>query len=199
MLHLLLLMLLAAPAHAQSEGATRLAEYERLSHEMTSRATKNAWQGVEQSYAAMLETGIPLTAQEHSLGAQAARNMGDVATSRKRFMWALEVEDSLEFRDAIRRIDDTFGPVSLQGDQGKVELTVASMPFDPSQAAAVQFAQAMVAETGSFEGLLPKGDYTFGPMSMKIRPGVHTERIDIRTDKYMRKLERIERKDDGAG
>jgi len=196
-LKLLLLLLLALNgAWAQSSGQERLAEYERLSQEMTQLASRNAWEGVERAYQDILETAIPPTAEEYHLGAQAAAKLGDVASTRARLILALEVFDSQEFRDWIHTIDTNYGPVSLKGDPGKLELLVEQMPFDPAKASAIHFTQAQIAETGTFEGLLPGGTYEFGPMSLKVRPGVHTQRIDIRTDKYMRKLERMERKDE---
>jgi hypothetical protein len=196
-LKLLLLLLLALNgAWAQSSGQERLAEYERLSQEMTLRASRNAWEGVERAYQAMLETGIPPTAEEFHLGAQAAAKLGDVASTRARLILALEVFDSQEFRDWIHAIDTSYGPVSLKGDPGRVELLVDQLPFDPAKASAIQFAQDQIAETGSYEGLLPGGTYQFGQLSLKVRPGVHTQRIDIRSDKYMRKLERMERKEE---
>lgn len=196
MLKLLLLLLALTSAWAQSSGHERLAEYERLSQEMTRLASRNAWEGVERSYQDLLETTIPPTAEEHHLGAQAAAKLGDVSSARARLVLALEVLDSQEFRDWIHVIDNNYGPVSLKGDPGRVELTVEQMPFDPAKTAAIQFAEAQIAETGTFEGLLPGGTYTFGQMELKVRPGVHTQRIDIRSDKYMRKLERMERKEE---
>jgi hypothetical protein len=194
--YLLLTLLFAVPAFAQNDDHAQMAEYERIGQEMTTLAARNAWDGVERSYASLLETGIPLTAEQHYYGAQAAANRGDVAEARDRAMKALEVEDDQTYRDWVHRIDQNYGPVSLMGDPGKVALTIEQMPFEPYQSAAVQFARHQVEETGTFEGLLPAGNYQFGPMSLKVRPGVHTERIDIRTDKYMRKLERQEKHDD---
>ncbi len=195
MLPLLLTLLLHVPAFAQMDGLTRQAEYDRLGHEMRSRAQRNAWDGVERSYLALLETNIPLSAEQHYYGAQAAQAAGDVSSSRERVLRALEVAELQEYKDLIHRIDMTYGPVSLKGDPGRVGLSVEQLPFDPGQAAAVQFAQRKVEETGAFEGLLPAGAYTFGTLSLKVRPGVHTERIDVRTDRYMRKLDRLERKE----
>src|SRR5690606_8976342 len=117
------------------------------------------------------------------------------AASRERVLKALEVSEMQEYKDWIHRIDTNFGPVSLKGDPGRVALSIEQLPFDPAQAAAVVFAQKRIEESGAFEGLLPAGSYTFGTLSLKVRPGVHTERIDVRTDKYMRKLDRLERKD----
>jgi len=194
-LYLLLALLFAAPALAQDDDHAQMAEYERIGQEMTALASRNAWDGVERSYEALLDTEIPLTAEQHYYGAQAAAHRGDVAAARDRAMKALEVEDDQAYHDWIHRIDQNYGPVSLMGDPGKVGLTIESMPFEPHQSAAVHFATEQVKETGSFEGLLPAGHYQFGPMSLRVRPGVHTERIDIRSDKYMRKLERQQRHD----
>ena len=197
---LLLSLSFSNPAFAQPEapmtGQERQAEYERLGQEMRSRAQKNAWDGVERSYAAMLATGVPLTGTEHFTGAQAASSLGNAAGARQRLQWALEVEDVKEYRDWLHSIDQTYGPVSLKGDPGKVVLSVETMPFDPTQAAAISYAQMLVEHSGEFEGLLPAGTYGFGTMDLRVRPGVHTERIDIRSDAYMRKLERLERKEE---
>src|SRR5688500_7282639 len=108
----------------EPSGEERLAEYERLAQEMRSLATKNAWDGVERSYAAMLATGVPLTGEQHFTGAQAASALGNPAGTRQRLLWALEVEDVGEYREWLHRIDQDYGPVSLKGDPGKVVLTV---------------------------------------------------------------------------
>lgn len=204
MFYLLFALIFAVPALAQNDGHAQMAEYERIGEEMKTLAARNAWDGVERSYESLLQTGIPLTAEQHYYGAQAAAKAGDVAKSRERAMKALEVEDDQTYHEWIHRIDQNYGPVSLMGDPGKVTLSIDKMPFEPYQAAAVKFAEQKVSQTGSFEGLLPAGTYKFGPMSLRVLPGVHTERIDIRTDKYMRKLEREQKhdkddKDDKAG
>lgn len=191
---LALLLFLATPLAYAQDGRTRLAEYERISQEMSSRASRNAWEGVEQAYEALLETGIPLTADEHHLGAQAANARGDLSAVRQRLLRALETYENPEYEAWIVSIHQAYGPVSLMGDPGDVALTASATPFDQTQVSAIAFAKKQVEETGSFEGLLPAGEYTFGDIELRVRPGVQTQRIDVRSDRYMRKLERQERK-----
>ena len=182
-------------ALAQDDGRTRLAEYGRLVQQMQARAARNAWDGVERSYQALKETGIPLTADEHHIGAQAASHRGDLATTRERLEAALGVLAEPEYREWIARIEEGYGPVSMRGDPGRVSLEREETPFDRTQARAIAFAKEQVEETGTFEGLLPAGEYTFGSVSVRVRPGVQTQRIDIRSDRYMRRLERVERRE----
>lgn len=195
LLALLLCVFVLTPAWAQEDGHTRLAEYTRLTQEIQSLAKKGHWAGVERAYRAMLDTGIPPTADEYVAGAQAARQLGDVTEARQRIVLALEVLNVHELRDWLSEIDTSYGPVALYGDPGKVSLETDAIPFDPLKKAAVEHAMAEVDATGSYEGLLPAGNYRFGSLSIDVRPGVSTERIDVRSDKYMRKLERIERRE----
>jgi hypothetical protein len=68
---------LVAPLAAEAAGKTASeAEHTRLAEEMRKLAQRNAWRGVEGSYARMLvieKDGVVLTYDDHLLGAQAAR------------------------------------------------------------------------------------------------------------------------------
>lgn len=177
---LLALGLTTPTAHAQPREDAVQAEYHRLSTEMKRLAEKNAWPGVEATYAKMKELGAELTHEDYVTAAHAARALGDVGAARERLLAANELREEREVMDWLWAIDSSFGRVSLQADPGAMALEPESMPFQPDRAAAVRFAQQRITETGSFEGYLPEGTYTFGRFEVKVLPRVQTVRVDAR-------------------
>lgn len=176
---LVLAAIAAAPASAQDGGE---AELRRLRGEIDKLSAKNAWGGVERHYQAMEKLGVALSVEDHLAGAQAARALGDITRSRERVIRALTLREDPEALAWLADIDAQYGRVALLGVAGTHQLEVVEMPFTPDQAAAVTFAQGVVASTGSFEGLLPKGDYRFGPFEVDVLPRVQEVRVDLRAD-----------------
>lgn len=158
------------------------AEYVRLSQELEKLASRNAWAGVERTYNALVETQMPPTFADHIAGAHAARALGNIAGSRTRLMAANEIREEREVLDWLWDIDANYGKVFLACGGGKeqVDLAIATMPFDPGQQRAVQFAMTQIGEQCLFDGYLPKGDYTFGPSGVAVVPRVQSVRIDLR-------------------
>jgi hypothetical protein len=158
------------------------AEYYRLSEELERLTQRGAWAGVERTFRACLQTGVSLSFDDYLGGAYSARFIGDVSATRDRLMAANEIREDKDTLDWIWDIDSNYGLVFVAGDVGTVELTPASMPFNPDQARAVTYAIEQVSETGQFEGLLPKGKYTFSTITVQVEPRVQTTRIDLRSD-----------------
>jgi hypothetical protein len=170
------------------------AEYMRLSQEVAKLAKRNLWAGVERNYRACVETGAPLSFEDHRAGAHAAAALGDVASAKERLRAAATLREDPEILNAMWEIDSEYGRVLFAGDLGDVSLMVESMPFNPTQAKAVQFAIAEVEEHGLFEGLLPKGRYTFAEKTYEIQPRVSNIRVDLRSDESLRKIKKEQKR-----
>ena len=172
----------------------REAEYKRLHEELSRLVKRNAWAGAERTYQAMLETGVEPHFQDLKLAAQVAQSFGDIQVVRDRLAAATKLREDPEILNALWAIDHNYGKVSLAGDPGKVELKVDVVPFDPTHARAVEHAVEQVAATGMFEGLLPRGSYTFAGRAVEVRPDASMQRIDLRSDGGVRKSNRARRK-----
>ena len=192
----------AEPEFAQVDASAdeiASSEYRRLAEEMDRLAKRNAWAGGGRTYQKMLETGVTPDFDDLKTAAHAAQARGDIGEARTRLARASTIREEKEVLDWLWAIDSNYGPVLLAGNPGEVALAPKVMPFDPVQARAVQFAVAQVAETGTFEGLLPKGDYTFGDsdgkgQSMEIDVGSSMRKVDLRNDGGVRKSERKKKK-----
>lgn len=170
----LALLLFAGSAHAQSADE---AERTRLSEEMKRLSTRNAWRGVDESYRrleALMEKGVVVSYKDHFLGAQAARELGDLNGVYVRLQRAKAAEDTEEVRAWLGDIEANYGPVKLRVDPkfgGDASLAIAEMPFAPDQRRAIEAAQIALKDTRSYNGLLPLGAYTFGGQAFEIKPG----------------------------
>ncbi|MBN2797913.1 MAG: hypothetical protein JXX28_02085 [Deltaproteobacteria bacterium] len=188
------LLLVSTPSWAGEEDEAVRAEYVRLSEDLDRLMQKNAWAGVERTFVKVQELGVPIEFDDWVAGAHAARQMGDITAARDRLMRANEIREEREVLDWLWDVDSNYGQVSLRGDPGAVTLAAVQMPFDPLMAKAVQFAEAKVAETGSYDGFLPAGTYAFAGISVKVQPRVTAARIDLRTDEGMAELRRQEKR-----
>jgi hypothetical protein len=203
---ILLALLTAAPAWAGPNSgdpsasllteSARLAEYKRLHEELERLVKRNAWAGAERTFQSMTETGVELRFEDLKLAAQVAQATGSISVVHERLLRAAKLQEDREVLEALYAIDENFGVVFLAGDPGKVELAATVMPFDPSQARAVEHAVHMVRQTGIFEGMLPKGTYVFAGREVEVRPRVTATRIDLRTDGGVRKSTKAQKKAD---
>lgn len=192
--YLLAFALLFSATPALALDAATEAEYHRLAAKLENLSERNVWTGAERTYQSMVELGIELSFKDHFQGAQAARAVGDVTSARARLEICSKMKESEEVLDWLWQVDQTYGTVHLFADLGAQQLEAKVTPFDPNQLSAIQFAQNAIETTGTFEGLLPKGDYTFGPFDMQVQPMVSSGRVDLRTDEGMRALEKAEKK-----
>lgn len=164
------------------------AEHTRLAEEMRKLAGRNAWRGVESSYVRMLELvpkGVALTYDDHLFGAQAARDLGRITQVYERLERAKNVNPTKEVLDWMSDIDASYGRVRLIRDErfvGDSSFTVAEMPFAPDQRAAIGAAEAVVAETGSFVGLLPFGKYGYGGKELEVKPGGAVVTVELKPE-----------------
>ncbi|MDG1481534.1 MAG: hypothetical protein P8R54_18200 [Myxococcota bacterium] len=168
------MVVLIAPALAAA-GEREQAEHTRLSEEMRRLASRNAWRGVEASYAKMLpleRRGVVLTFDDHFIAAQAASNLGDINSTYLRAQRAVAAasneNDTRRSENWIREIESSYGSVELRTSsrfEGASALKISEIPFANDQRAAYDVARATIAERGSYSGLLPLGDYVFGDIA----------------------------------
>lgn len=180
------------------------AEVQRLAEEMNQLAVKNAWAGVDRSYRRIetLGDGAFALAQDpaalHFLGAQAARNLGDIRRYKSLALRAKTAllasgrtidDPQLQAVEAeVAAIDQAYGAVTIaprskrsanakKGEAVGPELVPAVMPFAGDQRASIERARAQIVETGSFSGLLPAGAYTLGTESFTVIAGTNVPEV----------------------
>ncbi len=171
---------LAAPSVALAAGsAAAEAEHTRLAEEMRNLAQRSAWRGVDAAYERMLplqKKGVVLTVEDHFLAAQAARDLGQINVQYIRLKRAEAHADAAskpEVAQSLQQIRSTFGEVSLGYDPKFPEsrtLAIAVQPFQADQRNAIAVAQKKLETNGEFQGLLPYGKYTFGPLEFELTP-----------------------------
>ncbi len=172
---------LAMPITAMAGPEDDEAEYKRLSSELKRHAERNTYAGMERAYQALSALkNVTLSAEDHRLGAAAARNAGNVTAMVDRTRLAEAVEGSAEGEATIADIEGNYGTVDLKSKQGTAELILPVRPFQPDHGAAFDFAAAAIVETGKYEGWLPAGDYTFGEEGFSIAAGGEPFELDLR-------------------
>lgn len=159
-------------------SACDMAEKLRLTEEQQKLAARNAWSGVERAYEALSATKCEFDYTNQFLGAESARFLGKVYEQSERLKLALAVApDSVGeegdpkpgIQSSIEAIEASYSRVEIKGDPRKRPvLSRAEMPFAPDQRKAIEWAQTVVAETGSFKGMLPFGDYVVGDLPFKV-------------------------------
>ncbi len=176
---LLLCVALSWDAHAISKAEAE-AEHVRLSEEMTRLAKRSAWRGVDRTYRSLsplVKKGVQLSFEDHYLGAQAAREMGNVTLVYRRLLLAKSVKPEPDVTNWLADILAQYGEVELiipDRFKGEANLAVAMMPLQPDQRSTIGRAQQRVTEGRSYDGLLPSGEYTFGPHTFTVVPGGDT-------------------------
>jgi hypothetical protein len=165
------------------------AEHTRLYDEMRRLSKRNAWKGVEAAFIELEALSIKrpeevqLNYNDLWLGAQSGRAMGKTTATYERLLKAKELDASREVIEWLSDWDDTYGRVDLhvikekRSDEDLI-LIPAAMPFAPDERAAIETAQAKLMEEGEFEGLLPKGEYSFGKKTFTVL-GMSNEHHEI--------------------
>lgn len=185
-------------AFASEVSSAEQAEYVRLSNEMARLASRNAWAGVERLFLTMSDMAVELSFEDFVSGAHAARANGDITLVKQRLVAATALREDSEITDWLFDLDGTYGRVFVSADKGKAELSVEKMPFNPEQRKAIEYATLQVEETGTYDGLLPAGDYVFGPATLEVIPRVQSIRIDLRTERFRKKQARQAEKEENA-
>ena len=165
-------------------GEREAAEHQRFLEEMRKLSARNAWTGVERNFQLLLklqDEGEVLTAEDWMLGAQAARNLGNMTNCRERLAASVRIKPEREAVALLEEIDRSYGLVDLSADKGvDATLAPAAMPFIPDQRKAIELAQAQVVETGAFEGILPAGTYTYGSEEFLLSAGTAAVEIQLK-------------------
>jgi hypothetical protein len=160
-------------------SAAAEAEHTRLAEEMRNLAQRSAWRGVDAAYLRMLplvKKGVVLTVEDHYLASQAARDLGRINVQYTRLLRAEAHADAKtipEVASSLEQIRATFGEVSLGYDPKFPEsrsLSIAVQPFAADQRNAIAVAQKKLEQNGEFEGLLPYGKYSYGPLDFELTP-----------------------------
>lgn len=154
------------------EEATRRAEVERLTTTMRRLAAKNAWAGVERTWAEIRalepEPGAPLLL----LAAQAASQRGDLVSVVKRLAEAQAIADTEDVGARLLDLTTAFGPVQLTGLAGST-LEAGQGAFRPDAIAAFELARKGMAEEGHYQGFLPVGSYTLDGEPFEVVAGTY--------------------------
>lgn len=178
-LPLLLAFTAAMPATAVASDCNK-AEYHRLSSEAEKLAQRNAWAGVERAYEAMIATGCELDFDDHHTGAQSARTLGKIWETYQRLSAATALDARPEIAEMLAGFDQQYGRVRIKGDaRRRPELHREAMPFAPDQRKAIEWAQQVLAGTGSFEGMLPLGDYEVGGNPFTVSAGGEWQLVEV--------------------
>ncbi len=156
------------------------AERTRLLDEANRLAARNAWAGVERAYVGLVGTGCDLRFDEHFLGAQASRHLGDTNQVYERLGAAAALERRPEWVEELAAIDASYGRVELKGDpRHRPVLSREAMPFAPDARLSIEFAMQVVANTGSFRGMLPTGDYVIGDRAFSVATGPDFQIVQV--------------------
>lgn len=167
-----------APAAVPEESTdVASAEHVRLSGEMGAHARRNAWAGVEADFKNL--TALPgetPSYDEYMLGAQAALNQGNMLAARDRFREADALQPEGRAQLELDTISKNYAEVQLSSNKPGT-LVPIDRPFDPVQRAAIDFAAKQIRDGESFDGLLPRGDYTFN--GNKITVGAAPAEVEV--------------------
>ena len=192
------LMVISAPAFA-GKAEEAQAEKTRLTEEMRRLAGRSAWRGVDASYVKMLALeadGGVLSYEDHYMGAEAAKALGDVNGTYTRLIRARGVEKNPDTVQWIAQIEQSYGPVELLVDEkftGDFALTIGMLPMQPDQRAAIQAAQATVTEARGYSGLLPAGTYKLGDKEFTVVAGPQGTSVHLEAAGKPEKPEKPER------
>ncbi len=188
---ILALLLRIAPASAAEFSE---AEHVRLSGDLELLTSRQLWAGAEKKYLELIEMEKDagraiLTFEDLVFGAYAARALGHMLDVRDRLTRATLMEGPeermKEVHDWLSSIRSTYGQVRLLAHNARnVEFAPELLPMDPDQRNAVELASDSIRKYGSFNGLLPRGDYSFAGHSFRVEPGVA---VNIETSPRLRK------------
>lgn len=180
----MMFVILSALIHVAQAGPVEAAEHRRLADEMKAAAQRSLWSAVDEGYqkvAALEERGEPLSVEDHWLGAQAARALGDIAACRARLDRAARAGGSRDVIAWLEEVDATYGHLRVNMDPawtGDRAVVPASPPFAPDQRAAIDFAGRALA-VGSFDGLVPAGSYTVAGQPVEVVTGDKVAALSI--------------------
>ncbi len=167
-------------------AGTAQAEVQRLDQEMAHLAQRAIWKGVDRKYRQLMELkGAKVPGRLHLLGAQAARQLGDLGAAHERAQRALEADpsDGETVEEASRWLADflvNYGEVRIvlaPDFTGRPTITsIDGFGFDPRLRQVLASAEAELASTRRYEGFIPLGRYRIGSTRFDIFGG---PRVDV--------------------
>ncbi len=167
-------LMLTTAAHAADDPEVR-----RLAQSMDKLAQKNAWDGVERAYEQIEGLGGTSNRATVSLGAEAARNRGDVSAHLARLKTAQDLSGEPDTASAIASVRGEFGSLAIVCRASDCPAVVPVVePFRPDLKNAIAFANAGLTDKGKFEGYLPVGSYAFGHQNFEVFANVEALRIE---------------------
>ena len=176
----------AAPADDWKEDVAPqvMAEYNRLTEEIRKLYKRQVWSGVERRYQELLVLNLPVNSDHLVAAAWAARSEGNISSCYERLRDSARLEESREVIEWLWSIDSNFGRVELSLDMPPKETFLPALeferfPLEPDQRAAIGFAQDQVAETGSFTGMLPLGEYFYAGIPFRVSAGERPARVIV--------------------
>lgn len=161
-------------AEASTEAAFEpaSAEQERLLRELDRLARKGQWKGVERTWGKLVARGEALPASAYTTAGDAARQRGDATEAQRRYLKAERLAPE-STNAALDQYRSDYGVLEVRRVEAScIRLEPGERPFDPTKAAAIDFAGGVLRETGAFRGLVPTGDYTVGGSPVTITPGM---------------------------
>jgi hypothetical protein len=155
-----------------------LAEYERLSGEIEKMSKHNVWKGVDKRFEEMETLNVDISFENYLLGAQAAQEIGDMDSCKKRLSNAIKISKKKQVVRWYQDIDENYSYVSLHttSKNGRY-LSIGSTIQGPVEGQAIAYATEVITHKGEFTGLLPVGEYEFSGQKFRVTPGlaVHME------------------------
>jgi hypothetical protein len=158
----------------------------------------------------LIPKGLASVTDIHLLGAQASNVLGETLLYQTRLLreksrlWSLKMSleggsyenpEMIATMTSLGKIDQllgeietTYGSVRIaprkkspsKRQRAQLQLTPVVWPFAPTQRRSIEFADKTIKDTGSFTGLLPKGDYTLAGKSFTVSAGTDLKkRIDV--------------------
>lgn len=157
------------------------AERLRLTDEIKSLTTKNAWPGVERKYNELEKARcVDLEVGTYIAAAQAAQELGKTFEMYERLTAAQGKEQNEDVQANIQGILNNYGRVDIVGSARRVAALVReAMPFPPDQVKSIKYAQEVMQGRGSFKGMLPVGDYKVADIEFTVEAGQEFQQILI--------------------
>jgi hypothetical protein len=168
-----IVVLLCAPssdlipvASAKNNAEEKQASYVQYYEEMRRLAARNTWKGVDRNYLNIIGLKLSSVANEvHILGAEAARNLGNVAERIERLK-----RSGNDGQNQLRVIYKEFGKVKIKKGKKKT-LKSSNPPFVADKRSAIEFANEIFTKKSVFKGWLPVGEYTLGKSKFTVKAG----------------------------
>lgn len=171
-------MMVLVTVYAALAQDSSSAERKRLEDELVKLAQRNTWTGVDRTYRRLIDLNVPLSAEDHLLGAHAAQRNGDaqLAWFRLRRVRKDAADDPAQrttYDTALQEfeaMESSYGLVALYVGEGAIPVLIREhMPFGQQERDAISAAQRSVSSARTFRGLLPTGSYALDAVKFEVQ------------------------------